>query len=121
MKAIKTISVLLFMGMIFCSPNVQAQDPMNVGKAYKKLLLENDRVRVMSVVFAPGEAMPMHSHPAHTVYAVTGGTIEITAKDQTPVVMEIKPGDVVFMEPVTHTGRNIGKTTINLVVTELKK
>jgi beta-alanine degradation protein BauB len=121
MKAIKTISVLLFMGMIFCSPNVQAQDPMTVGKAYKKLLLENDRVRVMSVVFAPGEAMPMHSHPAHTVYAVTGGTIEITAKGEAPVVMEIKPGDVVFMEPVTHTGRNIGKTTINLVVTELKK
>jgi beta-alanine degradation protein BauB len=121
MKAIKTIAMLLFMGCLFVSPDVYAQDPMSIGKMYKKLLLENDRVRVMSVVFGPGDVMPMHSHPAHFVYAVSGGTIEITAQGEKSVVMEIKPGDVVWMDPVTHTGRNIGKTTINLVVTELKK
>lgn len=120
MKAIKTISALLFVAFLFCSPNLHAQDPMAIGKMYKKLLLENDRVRVMSVVFAPGDVMPMHSHPAHTVYVITGGTIEITAKDQQPVTMEVKAGDVIWMDPVTHTGKNVGKTTINLVVTELK-
>jgi len=121
MKAIKTVAVLLFMGCLFFSPNVQAQDPMAVGKMYKKVLLDNDLVRVMQVVFAPGEVMPMHSHPAHTIYVVSGGTLEITAQGQQPVVMEAKAGDVIWMDPVTHTGKNIGKTTIKLIVTELKK
>jgi quercetin dioxygenase-like cupin family protein len=120
MKAIKTISVLLFMGCLFISPNVQAQDPMSIGKVYKKVLLDNDKVRVMSVIFEPGDAMPWHNHPAHTVYVVTGGTIEITPKDGKPATMELKAGDVVYMEPVTHMGKNVGKTTIKLVVTELK-
>lgn len=118
MKAI--ISVLLFMGILFSSPNLHAQDPMSLGKMYKKILFENEKVRVMSVVFAPGDVMPWHSHPAHTVYAVSGGKIEITAKDQPPVVIDIKAGEVLYIEPVTHMAKNIGKTTMNLVVTELK-
>jgi quercetin dioxygenase-like cupin family protein len=121
MKAIKTISVLLFMGCLFLSPSVQAQDPMGIGKMYKKVLLENDHVRVMSVVFAPGDIMPWHNHPAHTVYAVSGGTIEITAKGEKPTIMEVKAGDAMYLEPVTHMAKNIGKTTISLVVTEIKK
>jgi quercetin dioxygenase-like cupin family protein len=121
MKTMKIISVLLFMGFLFISPNLHAQDPMTLGKMYKKVLLENDKVRVLSVVFAPGDVMPWHNHPAHTVYAVTGGKIEITAKDQAPTVMDIKAGDVMYLEAVTHMAKNIGKTTINLVVTELKQ
>jgi len=121
MKAIKVFSALLFMGCMFACPNLRAQDPMSIGKVYKKVLLENDRVRVMSVVFAPGDVMPMHSHPAHYVYVVKGGTIEITAQGQQPMVMEAKAGDVIWMDATTHTGRNVGKTTIELVVNELKK
>jgi quercetin dioxygenase-like cupin family protein len=120
MKTMKIVSMLLFMGFLFVSPNLHAQDPMAVGKMYKKVLLDNDKVRVMSVVFAPGDVMPMHSHPAHTVYVVSGGKIEITAKDQAPVTNEMKAGDVIYMDAVTHTGKNVGKTTMNLIVTELK-
>ncbi len=119
MKAI--FSAMLLAGFLFSGPDLYAQDPMSLGKMYKKVLLENDRVRVMSVVFAPGDVMPWHSHPAHTVYAITGGKIEITAKDQAPVVMDITPGEVMYLEPVTHMAKNIGKTTMNLVVTELKR
>ncbi len=121
MKTFKVFSVLLFMGCLFVCPNLRAQDPMAIGKVYKKVLLENDRVRVMSVIFAPGDVMPMHSHPAHYVYVVKGGTIEITAQGEKPVVMEAKAGDVIWMDATTHTGRNVGKTTIELVVNELKK
>lgn len=120
MKAIKITSALLLLAFLFSGQNCHAQDPMSIGKMYKKVLLENEKVRVMSVVFAPGDVMPWHNHPAHTVYAVTGGKIEITAKDQKPAVMDVKAGDVMYLEPVTHMAKNIGTTTINLVVTELK-
>jgi quercetin dioxygenase-like cupin family protein len=120
MKTMRTIAVLLVMGFLLCSPNLHAQDPMAVGKMYKKVLFENDKVRVMQVEFAPGEMMPMHSHPAHTVYALTSGRIEITEKDKAPAAMDVKAGDVIYMDPVSHTGKNVGKTTLKLVVTELK-
>src|SRR5690606_24031897 len=110
-KAIKTISAMVFMGCVLFSPSLRAQDPMSIGKMYKKVLLENDKVRVMQVVFEPGDVMPWHSHPGHSVYAVTGGKIEITAKDQQPTVIDIKAGDAMYLDAVTHTGKNIGKTT----------
>lgn len=116
----KAIVSMLLLGFLFLGPNLHAQDPMSLNKMYKKVLFENEKVRVMSVVFAPGDMMPWHSHPAHTVYAVTGGKIEITAKDQAPAVIGIKSGEVLYIEPVTHMAKNIGKTTMNLVVTELK-
>lgn len=121
MKAIKVFSMLLIVGCLFFSANVHAQDPMSIGKMYKKVLLENDRVRVMSVIFKPGDVMPMHNHPAHYVYVIKGGTIEITAQGEKPMVMEAKAGDVIWMDATTHTGKNVGKTTIELVVNELKK
>lgn len=120
MKTIKISLALLFAAFLFSGQNCHAQDPMSLGKMYKKVLLENEKVRVMSVVFAPGDVMPWHSHPAHTVYAVTGGKIEITAKDQKPVVLDVKAGEAMFLEPVTHMAKNIGTTTMSLVVTEIK-
>ncbi|RZJ25917.1 MAG: cupin domain-containing protein [Flavobacterium sp.] len=120
MKAIKTIAMLFFVGALFLSPKLHAQDPMTLGKMYKKVILENDKVRIMSVVFAPGDVMPWHNHPAHTVTVITGGKIEITTKGEAPVTSEVKAGDVMYVAPVTHMAKNVGKTTINLVVTELK-
>ncbi|MES2239834.1 MAG: cupin domain-containing protein [Bacteroidota bacterium] len=106
---------------LLLSPNMHAQDPMKVGpKVYKKVLLENDKVRVMSVEFAPGQAMPMHSHPQHTVYVLAGGTIEITEKGKPSTVSILKAGDAIYFPAVTHMGKNTGKTTIKLVVSEIK-
>ncbi|HJS00639.1 MAG TPA: cupin domain-containing protein [Flavobacterium sp.] len=122
MKTINTISMLVLIGLfLLLSPDTYAQDPMKVGpKVYKKILLENDKVRVMSVEFAPGQAIPMHSHPQHTAYILTGGTIQITEKGKAATISKIKAGDVIYFPAVTHMGKNIGKSTIKLVVTEIK-
>ena len=116
------ISMSLLIGLfLLLSTGMHAQDPMKVGpKVYKKVLLENDKVRVMSVEFAPGQMMPMHSHPDHTIYALTDGTLEITEKGKTAKIMKIKAGEVMYSPAVTHMGKNIGKNTVKLVVTELK-
>ena len=122
MKTIKTISMSLLTGLfLLLSLSMHAQDPMKVGpKVYKKVLFENAKVRVMSVEFTPGQTMPWHSHPDHTIYALTDGTLEITDKGKPAVIAKMKAGDVMFMPAVTHMGKNIGKNTVKLVVTELK-
>ncbi|MEN9908708.1 MAG: hypothetical protein RLZZ540_1857 [Bacteroidota bacterium] len=122
MKTIKMIIMALLFGVFsFQSASLYAQDPMKAAhNVYKKVLLENDKVRVMEVVFAPGATAAMHSHPNHSIYAVTGGKIEITEKGKKAVAMDIKAGTAMYMAAVTHMAKNTGTTTLKLIVTEMK-
>lgn len=122
MKTIKMILMTLFFGLFLLqSTSMNAQDPMKVSpNVYKKILLENDKVRVMQVVFSPGAKISWHSHPNHVIYAETSGKIEITEKGKPAMVMDIMAGTAMYMPAVTHMGKNVGTTTIKLVVTELK-
>lgn len=122
MKTIKMIVITLLFGLLgLQSARLYAQDPMKAAhNVYKKVLLENDKVRVMEVVFAPGVTAPMHSHPNHSVYVVAGGKIEITEKGKKAASMDIKAGTAIYMPAVTHMAKNTGKTTLKLIVTEMK-
>jgi quercetin dioxygenase-like cupin family protein len=112
---------LLFGLLLTLSANVYAQDPLKAAaNVYKKVLLDNEQVRVLQVEFAPGEIAPWHQHPNHVIYALTDGKLEITDKGKPASVLEIKAGDTMYLPAVTHMAKNIGTTTIKLVVTELK-
>ena len=116
------ISASLFFGLLLTlSAGMYAQDPLKVARnVAKKILLENDQVRVLYVEYEPGETTPWHSHPNHVVYALTDGKIEITDKDKPANVIELKANEAVFMPAVTHMVKNIGSTTLKIVVTEMK-
>ena len=116
------ISMSLLCGLfLVLSSSVYAQDPVKVASnVYKKILLDNDKVRVMQVEFAPGETAAWHQHPNHVVYALTDGKLEITDEGKQAKTVEIKTGDVMYMPAVKHMAKNTGTTTLKLVVTELK-
>jgi len=100
---------------------VGAQDPGVVAKSVYKQKLANDRVRVFEIVFQPGQAIPMHAHPDHVVYVVTGGTLEIKEKGKPVVKLAGKPGDTFFLPAQSHSAKNIGKTVFKAVVVEIRK
>jgi beta-alanine degradation protein BauB len=116
------ISVSLFLGLILTlSASVYGQDPIKAASnVYKKVLLENEQVRVLQVEFAPGEVAAWHQHPNHVIYALTDGKLEITDKGKPANVLDIKAGDTMYLAAVTHTAKNVGTTPLKLVVTELK-
>jgi beta-alanine degradation protein BauB len=95
-------------------------DPLMTASNVYKLLNENDRVRVLEVVSKPGEVAKMHHHPDHVIYAVKGGKAALTTGGKTQE-MEIKTGTTIFMDAQDHEMKNIGNTTIDLVVMELKR
>jgi beta-alanine degradation protein BauB len=95
-------------------------DPLMTASNVYKLLNENDRVRVLEVVSKPGEVAKMHHHPDHVIYAVMGGKAALTTGGKTQE-MEIKTGTTIFMDAQDHEMKNIGNTTIDLVVMELKR
>ncbi|HSD14014.1 MAG TPA: cupin domain-containing protein [Flavobacterium sp.] len=122
MKTIKLFSMSFLFGVILLSSNsLFAQDPVMVAPdIYKKVVLDNDQVRVIQIEIAPGESTPWHSHPNHVAYALTDGKIEITDKGKAPVAMDIKAGDALYIPAVTHMAKNLGLAPIKMVVTELK-
>ncbi len=123
MKTIKTflINALFFGLLLIQGTSLYAQDPMKAApNVYKKVLLDNDKVRVMEVVFAPGTTAAWHSHPNHTAYALTSGKIQITDKGKPATTIDIKMGTALYLPAVTHMAKNIGSTTVKLIITEIK-
>jgi quercetin dioxygenase-like cupin family protein len=122
MKTIRMISMSLLLGLfLILSAHVRAQDPVKVApNVYKKILLENENVRVMQLELAPQVTIPWHSHPDHLVYAITDGKLEMTDKGKSPIVTEIKAGEALYLIAATHMVKNIGETPIKFIVTDLK-
>ena len=97
-----------------------AQDlAMTAGKD-AKVLLDNDKVRVLELQVAPGGKTGMHAHGDNVVYFVTGGEATQTGADGTTTTMQRKPGETLWSGPVTHDTHNTGKTPFKVLVIELK-
>ncbi|WP_284652291.1 cupin domain-containing protein [Flavobacterium terrisoli] len=119
---IKKSMNMLTVFFLLLSVQMYAQDPVAISpKNYPKVLLENEFVRVLQFEMAPGDVIPWHSHPNHVAYVVAPGKIEITNKGEAPVTFDVKAGEALFLPAVTHTGKNTGKTTIKLIITEIRK
>jgi quercetin dioxygenase-like cupin family protein len=85
-----------------------------------RVLLDNHRVRVLELRLPPGESEPMHSHPDYLVYVLSPATVRMTAADGSTKFVELRAGEVSFGSPTTHSGENVGGTTLHELIIELK-
>ncbi len=95
-------------------------DPLKVASNVAGLLLENDRVRVITGTLKPGDKAAMHSHPDHVVYTTKSGKIKLTYPSGNTKDIDMEEGRAMFMEAQSHEVNNIGDTTVAFVVIELK-
>jgi quercetin dioxygenase-like cupin family protein len=95
-------------------------DPIVVNAEMEHVKLENSHVRVIDGVLRPGDKERMHSHPAFVTYVIAGGRIRNHFADGKVAEAELKTGDVLYREPQTHWVENIGTTTIQFLLIELK-
>ena len=103
------------------STRVFAQDPAVVNSKTIKVRFENDRVRVMEAILPPGVKEQVHSHPAYVIYVLEGGRYRNYASDGKVTEGELKSGEVLFREPLTHAAENIGDKPLHMILVELKK
>jgi quercetin dioxygenase-like cupin family protein len=104
------------------NPSASAfQDSAPPNEAGRAPVFENDRVRAYRLSLAPGEVIGTHTHPfPGVVVTLTAGEIEVTA-DGKSVRHPVKENDVSWRAGgVTHSIRNVGKTTFEAVDIELK-
>ena len=85
-----------------------------------KVLLENDRVRVLEYRGKPGDKAAMHSHPALTAYALRGGKVKFTSPSGETTEAELGDGQPMFFEATEHATENIGTTEVHIVLVEIK-
>jgi beta-alanine degradation protein BauB len=100
--------------------NEARSDPLDVASNVYKLKMENDRVRVFDVTFKTGDKAVMHQHPDHVVYVLEGGKMKLTSEGKIDI-LELKGGDAIFLNAQSHEAENIGQSTLELLVVELKK
>jgi len=113
-------AVIVAFAAIVWATFVSAQDPAVVNSKTIKIKFENDRVRVLEAELPPGTKEQVHSHPAYVIYVLAGGKVRNYAADGKTSETELKTGEVLYRDPLTHAAENIGNTTMHLILVELK-
>ena len=99
----------------------QIPDALQAAPDVYKLLMENDRVRVLDVRVKPGQKTKLHSHPDRVVYVLSDHRLKFTSADGQNKELELKTGQVLWIEAGEHTTENTGKTDARNLAVELKE
>ncbi len=98
----------------------QSQDPLTLYPENYKILLENDKVRVLDFRLEKGATEKPHMHPANVAVFLADFTIRFTFPDGKTALREGHPGVVAYSDAVTHASENIGSTDAHGILIELK-
>src|SRR5215471_18947293 len=98
----------------------KTRDPVVTDGDKYKVVLENDRVRVLEYRDLPGQKTAQHHHPAFVLYALGPFKRTLTLPDGKVLTREFRAGDVMWSDAQTHVGENIGATPTHVVIVELK-
>ncbi len=112
--------LVVAMMSVVVTKTAMAQDAAKVAPESYKVLLENDRVRVLEYRIKPGKKAAMHSHPDNLVYFLTPEKYKFTFPDGKTIDREAKAGEVLFVEAGTHAYENVGSTEAHGLLIELK-
>ena len=115
---IRSVTILIITAA--CVAAAEGQDPTVVNAKTIKVRFENDRVRVLEANLPPGVKEEVHSHPAYVIYVLDGGRYRNYASDGKVTEGELKAGEVLFREPLTHAAQNIGDKSLHMILIELK-
>jgi quercetin dioxygenase-like cupin family protein len=115
-----TMAFVVLIAFIGGAASASAQDPAVVNSKTIKIKFENDRVRVLEAELPPGVKEQVHSHPAYVIYVLAGGKVRNYGTDGKTTEAQLKTGEVLYRDPLTHAAENIGTTTMHLILVELK-
>src|SRR5438309_2594280 len=114
----KTVILISLLAVLWTTAH--AQDPVKTSPQYYKVLLENDRVRVLEYHLKPGEKEPMHSHPAGVVYVLSGAKMKFSYPDGRTEEKAAATGETIWRDPTTHAVENVGNTEAHVIAIDLK-
>jgi hypothetical protein len=116
--------ILALIAGLLAEPGVaSAQDAAKIDPHSYRVVLENDKVRVLEYVSLPGYGIcgvGQHFHPGHVTVQMTPAKVRLTDKDGKVSVLNAPPGTVFWEDAVVHTTENIGGFNARAFIVEIK-
>jgi len=100
-----------------------AQDPVASDPRSFRIVLENDRVRVLEYRSGPGLGVcgqGVHYHPERVTVTLTEAKVRIANAEGRTVVRELPAGQVFYAPAETHSVENVGGSGTRIYIIELK-
>ena len=95
-------------------------DAVQVAGDQYKVIVENDKVRVLEYRGGPGAETAMHGHPNTIAYAVTDIKVQFTDPDGGTMDVELGAGQGMETPPFEHSTKNTGDTDAVVLLIEIK-
>jgi mannose-6-phosphate isomerase-like protein (cupin superfamily) len=103
-------------------------DAMIAAPTHHRLLLENDRVRVLDTEIQPGDKTTVHSHQWPAVHYVLSWSAFVRRNESDAVLLDTRttafaqaPPQVMWGEPLpAHSLENVGETSLHIISVEQK-
>ena len=115
----KTVGVSLFVAASVFGTQAIAVDFVEAAPKQTKVLVDNEKVRVIHATFKKGDKVPAHSHPDIVVYILKRGKVKFTNADGKVIESDSKAGEAFFRPPVTHSHEHLEDS--EAIIVELKK
>ena len=95
-------------------------DPVQTDPRLYSVLFENDRVRVLEYLDAPGDRTSPHRHPDSVMVTLSTFRRRLWAGDA-EVELELPAFQARWLDAQEHSGMNIGETPTHSIFVELKE
>jgi hypothetical protein len=113
------LSLLVAAILLILSGLVIAQDGGTASQVYK-VVLDNDRVRVLQASFKPGDKVGMREYPSHLMYPLTDGTLIFVPAGRTGYEVNFKTGEALWFPRLARATENDSDKEVRILLVELK-
>jgi quercetin dioxygenase-like cupin family protein len=97
-----------------------SRDPVVTDGDKYKVVMENERVRVLEYRDSPGQRTSPHFHPDYVLCALSAFRRKLTLSGGREAVVEVTAGQVAWGKAQSHIGENIGDSDTHVIIIELK-
>jgi quercetin dioxygenase-like cupin family protein len=116
MKRVAFTAVLGLLAVV-----ASAQDPLKTDGDKYKLVLEDERVRVLEYRDKPGQKTSLHHHPDAVLVALGPFKRRLTLGDGRTQTRSFSAGEAFAIDAQSHIGENVGDTDTHVIIVELKE
>lgn len=97
-----------------------SMEPLTVGAKFSKKLGDTLGIKMYEFTVKPGESWALHTHPDHTVYVLQGGKMALFIQGKgRQDTLTFPTGMGLIMPSLSDSGKNIGNTTLKLLVSDV--
>ena len=96
-----------------------AMEPLTVGAQFSKKLADTLNMKMYEFTVKPGDSAALHTHPAHAVYVLQGGKLAVSFKGAGRQILDLKTGMGFISGALSDAGKNIGNTTVKLLIIDV--